>query len=368
MPSSTSSSEHGQLDAPSYVRPLPAMRWGVATWVALLGFLAALAAWEAYWRAWGAVPGYYNSDGQWALERRRIDHGEGDRTVVIGDSRLLFDLQLPVWERLAGERPIQLSLEGTSAMPVLQQLADDADFRGRMLVGVAPDVFFSGFAYRGDTVRYYLTETPAQRWGTWLSMRLVEPWFAFYDEDFALAKVLKRQAWPRREGVQQGEAVRKLSVSERDRNTRMWQKLVDDPAYAAMAQRIWAQDFDTPPPGGPEAAAKRIEEQIDLAAVAVAKLRARGVTVVFVRPPSNGGYIAFEQRTLPRAQTWDRLLERTGAPGIHFEDYPSMQGLSLPEWSHLSPDDADRYTEALYRAVVGLPDGAWPVTATAAPP
>jgi hypothetical protein len=32
-----------------------------------------------------------------------------------------------------------------------------------------------------------------------------------------------------------------------------------------------------------------------------------------------------------------------------------MEGLELPEWSHLSAADAERYTEALYRAWAALP-------------
>ena len=50
--------------------------------------------------------------------------------------------------------------------------------------------------------------------------------------------------------------------------------------------------------------------------------------------------------TVPREQTWDRLLRETGAFGIHFEDYPEMQGLELPEWSHLSREIARRASRA----------------------
>ena len=34
-------------------------------------------------------------------------------------------------------------------------------------------------------------------------------------------------------------------------------------------------------------------------------------------------------------------------PGVHFEDHAGMQGLDLPEWSHLSAADARRYTTQL---------------------
>ena len=40
-------------------------------------------------------------------------------------------------------------------------------------------------------------------------------------------------------------------------------------------------------------------------------------------------------------------MSKTGAPGIHFEDHPQLQGYELPEWSHLSAPEADRLTAAL---------------------
>jgi hypothetical protein len=308
-----------------------------------------------HWRAFGANPGYRNSDGQWAIERRRIDAGEGHRTVLTGASRVLFDVQLPAWQRVTGERPIQLAMEGTTPVPVIEDLAADPAFTGRLLIGVAPDVFFSGFAYRGGVVEYARDEGPSQRSGTWLSMRLLEPYFAFYDPDFALAVVVRRQAWwPPRPGLRGYMRVRKLAEHDADRNTWMWDKVENDTAYRDLARRIWAQDFAGPLPGmeTPEGARKVVDEQIDKAAQAIATLRARGVRIVFVRPPSNGDYYAYEEKYLPRAETWDRLLERTATPGIHFDDYPQLQGYDLPEWSHISRADAVRFTEQLAPLVV----------------
>jgi hypothetical protein len=44
------------------------------------------------------------------------------------------------------------------------------------------------------------------------------------------------------------------------------------------------------------------------------------------------------------------LLRTTAAFGIHFEDYPEMRNLDVPEWSHLSGASATRFT----RAYVGV--------------
>ena len=367
MPSSTSNSENTpHAERPGFVRltasdrpgvaqpvperDVPAKPWGPILIGATLMFIVMLVAWELYWRDFGVTPGYRNSNGSWADQRRRINNGEGDKTVLVGSSRILFDVQLPVWEKRTGERPIQLALEGTSGVVLLEDLADDPDFTGRLVVGVAPDLFFSGFAYRREAISYYHKQGPSQRSGHWISKTLFEPYVAFYDPDFALATVIRRQDWPLRDGTEKNTRVRKLLVQEEDRNTHMWRKVEVDPEYRALARSIWAENFVGPPPpmmDTPEKLGKLIDKQITRAEVAVKKLRTRGVRIIFVRPPSNGDYYAFEQKVFPRAGTWDALLKRTNSPGIHFEDHPEMLNYELPEWSHLSAADANKFTAAL---------------------
>jgi hypothetical protein len=364
MPSSISSSEPAQMqivpglrltasDRPGVAQPvperdIPLRPWGGIAVAALLLAILLLGVWESHWRAFGSVPGYRNSDGAWAEQRRRIDQGEGGKTVILGSSRLLSDVQLPVWQKATGEAPIQLALEGSSPLSFLEDLADDADFHGRLVVGVTPGLFFSGHAVRGDVLPYYRKQGPSQRSGHWLSKHLLEPWLAFYDPDFALAAVIKRQDWPQRVGLREFPPVRKLFVHGPDRNTRMWQKVETDDAYRQIIRDGWARLMRMPPHmDTPEKAQPIIDAQIARAAAAVAKLRARGVPVVFVRAPSIDPLYAAEEQGLPRASTWDLLLQRSGAPGIHFMDYPELQGFIQPEWSHLAADEADRFTAVL---------------------
>ncbi|MDB4967198.1 MAG: hypothetical protein JWN44_2887 [Myxococcales bacterium] len=336
---------------PVPMRDIPPQPWNRIFVGAMLSAALLVAGAELYWRSYGATPSYRNSDGAWAAQRRRIDQGEGGKTVLIGSSRVLFDLQLPVWQKEAGQRPIQLALEGTSALPVLEDLADDPNFTGRLLVGVTPALFFSGRVMRGGVVKYFHREGLTQRTGQWLSSRLLEPFFAFDDPDFALATVVQRQPWPARPGAPSHIDVRKLSVSDADRNTHMWKKVEKDAEYRALARKIWTQTFAPPPPDASAPSPAEMQriagEQISRAAAAVTKLRARGAQVIFLRLPSAGPFLEFENRVTPRAQTWDVLLQRTGAPGIHFEDYPQLQGYTLPEWSHLAASEAERLTAAL---------------------
>ena len=378
MPSSISSSSHTRALEPTATRltaadrpgvaqpvperPVPDLPWGKMLLAAVALALLLGGGWEWYWRAYGVVPSFRDDSALWAIQRRRIDLTGQDSTVLVGASRTFFDVQLPVWERLSGRRPIQLAIVGTSPLFALEDLADDPQFRGRVLIGVAPGIFFSGREKRKGWLKYLRHQSPSDRVGKWLSMHLVEPYIAFYDADFALFTVIERQPWPLRPGREVSTAVRKLSITEADRNNRMWSKLEVDPEYRALARRIWAESFNGPPPTPAAAAEKQrtLDTQIARAAAAVAKLRARGVPVLFLREPSADRYLAFEQRTLPRPTTWDVLLAKTGAPGIHFEDYPELQGFYLPEWSHMTGAEADRFTAVLYGLIerdYGRPQG-----------
>jgi hypothetical protein len=165
--------------------------------------------------------------------------------------------------------------------------------------------------------------------------------------------VLARQPWPARPGKVWHTDVRKLSQTEADRNTHLWSKVADDPQYRELARSIWREGFQPSEDDPPPAEARRIEqEQIDRMARAVAKLRTRGVQVLFVRMPSSGEFLAYENLLYPRARSWKALLAATAAPGIHFEDYPQLQGYYLPEWSHMPLAEGERFTAALYEIIM----------------
>ena len=336
-----------------YDRPVPEQSLRPGASIALLVTVLLLGGWELYWRDFGATPSYRNSEGLWAIERRRIDRGEGDKTVFGGSSRVFFDTQLDVWERESGARPIQLALEGTSPVWLMEDLAEDTDFTGTLIVGVSPGLFFSGFEYRADAYKRYREESPSQWLGQRISM-LAEPHLAFYNFDFSLFTVLKRQAWPERDGVDTRIDVRKLANYSRDRNARLWVKVEEDDDYRELAKRIWADGFIPIEERDDEWLKKALETrdmQIERAVSATKKLRQRGVEVIFARNPSEGHYAIRDPMYNPRSETWDVLIERTGALGIHWQDHEDLQGYWLPEWSHLSGDEADRYTKTLYHVI-----------------
>ena len=85
--------------------------------------------------------------------------------------------------------------------------------------------------------------------------------------------------------------------------------------------------------------------------IAVDKIRARGGDVVFVRPPSAPALRVVEDKHLPRGKGWDALLAYTHTNGIHIDDLPAAQNLTLPEESHLSRACATVFTDAYMRTL-----------------
>ena len=262
------------------------------------------------------------------MQRQRIDAGEGNATVLVGASRVYYDIQLPVWERLDGRRPIQLSFEGTSPLAYLEDLAADPKFVGRVLVGVEPDLFFSGYEYRGGAVRFTRKESPSQYIGQQLSMHLIEPYFAFDDPDFALETVLERQPWPERPGKHVFLEPRKLGYHEADRNSYVWDKVADDPEYHELWHRIWREGFQpSPDDPTPAEALKTEKEQIARAAQVVATLQGAWREGAVRAHAEQRRISRLRESRVPARQDLERAARRHRGAGDSFRGLPGVAGL-----------------------------------------
>lgn len=350
MPSSTS----------SFDRPVPERPWLPMAAAALLVALLATAAWELHARRTGYVADLNDTDDLWALHRDRV---RGDATVIVGSSRTVFDLDLGVMTEALGAAPIHLGIVGSSPRPVLADLVADGGFRGTVLVGVTPGLFFAPGGppvdKPNDWLRYRRQRSPSQRAGHALS-RTLEARLAFLnDEDLALKQLVSRIRIPDRPGAKVPPRLPPyLGPMLPSRSVRMSERLATDEAFQAEVQGIWMGLAAAAPPME-AAVANAIRERIlDEVAGQVRAFRERGGRVVFLRLPSTGLLRELEGKALPRQLYWDELLARTGAPGIHFEDHPELAGFSCPEWSHLSAGDATRYTRAMMPLLVeALPAG-----------
>jgi hypothetical protein len=321
-------------------RVAPALDWVRATLVALLVIVAGVAAWEIKMRAEGlSARDLGDGNSKWARERRRIDRGEG-QAVIVGSSRLLFNVDPVLWDRMTGVRPIQLAREGTNPRPIIHDLAVDPDFKGLMIVGYDPIVFHRTGTGGQDMLKAVHSEPLFHRSGLWLYERLASI-FAFLDPRMAPMGWIIRMDVPQR--TQRGDFNLPWKLVEMDerRNAAIWPRVETDAAYRAKAEAIWMLP---PPPGAKPPTPPQIRKMLDEVAKDVERIRRRGGEVVFVRSPSDRPLLDREDRLYPRAVSWDYLIAKTGSVGIHYADDPVLSRMRTVELSHLSRADRGPFT------------------------
>ncbi|MCO6479990.1 MAG: hypothetical protein J5I94_25355 [Phaeodactylibacter sp.] len=311
-----------------------------------------LLAWEGFWRSRGFIPTYNDDKALWAVKRKEVYEPQGGATVFIGSSRIKFNLDIPTWEKITGEQAVQLALVGTSPILTLQDLAEDENFTGKLVVDVTEPLFFSqnpAFHQSAkESVAYYHKQTPAEKASSAISLAL-ESRLAFLEERrFSLNTLLNDIPLPNRPGVFQFPAFPKgFEWNTFGRQTYMSDMFLSDSAAIKRQTDIWAMLIMGNPE--PPIAGKELDGVLAGIKASVDKIRSRGGKVIFVRTPSSGPMEAAEQKGFPREQYWGRLLNITNAPGIHYKDYPETAHYICPEWSHLSPRDAVDYTHQLVK-------------------
>ena len=340
-----------------YERPIPALPWRGMTVTVVLVVIAAAAAWEFYCRSIGYGPTLNDNEDLWTQARRRV---KPESIVIIGDSRAWFDLDLDELQKGLGKRPVQLAAGGSCAYPVLADLANDERFHGTLICSVVPRMFFAPpgsppMDRSEKAVRRYHTQTLAQRASQYLAMPLEEHVAFLKQEELTLEDLLKRLPIPNRPGALVPPRFPPYFQSEdRERRARMIEQCAQPGELQSRIQQIWLPLFTPPPPPTyipqevfTEKMKKAKEDRFRDTTAAVAKLRARGGKIVFVRFPLTGELKALEDRITPRSDIWNLLLKRTGTPGIYFEDYPELSSFNCPEWSHLSAGDSVEFTKRL---------------------
>lgn len=355
MRSSTSNSNS------TFRRAVPRGKWAASGLLAAVLAVVVIAGWEFRVRSQGYTPALNDTSDRWSLIRSRVGDEPG-QTVVVGSSRIMFDLDLETYARHFGvTRPLQLAMPGTNPVGLLEHVAAEEDFDGTLILGVAPGLWFvpQGMPVENakQAVGRYDNWSPSQKVGLSLA-GLLQRRLAFIEpDDLDLNALLARIDLTDRPG-----AVPNLppvlpayfAGMDEHRQVRMWDRCDFGTERAALIQRTWIPLF-TPPPPPPhlspeefgEIMKKNTGDYLERIRVAVEKVQNRGGKVVFVRPPSTGKVRELENRFSPREQTWDLMLQVTGAPGIHFEDHPSLAKFDCPEWSHLTAADAVEYSKEL---------------------
>jgi hypothetical protein len=346
----TASNRPGQAQ-PVPTRDIPLQPWVRIGTCVFFAVALLLAGWE--WNArrnLGLRAGDIGDSPQaWAEARRAADTSQ---VAIVGDSRILFDTDQARFEALTGVRPTQVAFVGTNSRTLLEHFANDPKFHGLLLVGMADTMYFGMpvIGVGGPAVHNYAkNDKPSQLTGLWID-RWLQKYFAFMDAEYRLSNLTNRgldHGW-RKKVDSPYEDVWKISETFPGRQYFMWSRIETDAYLRGHARHAW-DGFNGP--NIPPALANKV---IARTAEAVRRIRDRGGDVIFIRPPSAPELRVNEQRRIPKALGWDRLLVGANAKGIHADDLPQAQKLVLPEFSHLSRRCATVFTDAYVRRLIEL--------------
>jgi hypothetical protein len=233
---------------------------------------------------------------------------------------------------------------------VLEDLANDANFKGLALVGMAETTYFDTHytpIRTQEAIDLSRWESPSKL-ASFKIQRFISKGLAMLSDDYQLSTLVVRLDKDWRPGVNGPyHDIWKLEELGEGGQTYLWHRVDHDRRLSEHARMVWHELF--PPFPSDDAT---IKEVLDRSKAAVDKIRSRGGDVVFFRPPSAPDLRAIEDKHVPRARAWDALLAHTNTHGIHIDDLPTVQNLTLPEGSHLTHACATVYTDAYIRAAV----------------
>ena len=305
--------------------------------------------WEISLRRSGVTLTYDDGPPLWSNKRAMVYEPKDKAVVFIGSSRIKYDLDIPTWNKITGIHAIQLAVEGSSPRPALEDLANDPNFKGRLIVDVTEGLFFSNAPPNVETpnkfVKYFHDETPAQKASFFLNKPL-ESQFVFLDKDyFSLNGQLDGLEIPSRPGVFMMPTFPiDFSCTTFDRQEYMTSTFATDANQLNKVKGNW-QFFASLSKGAPPMSEKELNSIFESVKKAIDKIKARGGEIIFVRTPSSGPYLQGENMGFPREKYWNKLLAVTNCPGIHFLDYPTINHFVCPEFSHLTRPDAITFTK-----------------------
>lgn len=319
--------------------------------LALVLVTGAVSCWEIFLRNKKIRADFDDGPELWADRRGMVYQPSDKATIFIGSSRIKYDLDIDTWQSITGTGAIQLAMVGSSPLTMLKDLADDANFKGKLLVDVTEVLFFNqspGVLQKPDeAIGYYHKRTPAQK-ASFAIDKLIEPRLAMLNRDFySLNGLLDHLHIPNRRGVLVSGLDFPVGFAETfyNRQTKMTNTFLRDTARINKVRKIWGsvqKRMSAPPVSGKALDAILLSVKHD-----INKIQARGGEVVFLRTPSSGPFLLGENKGYPRSKYWDKLLAVTHCRGIHFSDYATIRNLVCPEFSHLKRQDAVIYTKGI---------------------
>lgn len=344
---------------------VPRMRWAVVLAGGFLLFAVFAAILETRLAIRGFKPSVIDSAPLWIRQRQRADALGARALILVGSSRVLLDTDLSVLRRETGLEPVQLAVDGSSFVPVLQDLAADPEVKGTVLVDLAENVLALPAQY--DTAYGYEAAYQRSR-----ARRLPD----FDSSETYLTALVRGRVRSYADGTKPLTALclRILQKNPTPQYLRMLQDREILADYSRVPQplfyyaRIMRNLGQTVPTEGrlyrdiemdfasriaalPPFDNKLFLQWLPAMADMTRAIRAHGGRVIYVTYPTSGYIRAIDDKRFPRPLFWDRFVAAVDAPHLNFEDVDSLRRFYCPDGSHLDYHARAAFTTALVRAL-----------------
>jgi len=375
-PSSTSSSEAGpgprQRGESSASTRLHRVHPAPAVLLALLLAACFIAAIELRLHARGFQPTVLDSPELWGHWRRQANAHGTQALVFIGASRIQLGIDPGTVARASAWVPVQLAIDASLPLPVLEHLALDPAFRGHVVMDFYPGAVTP--TDRSDAALRYVGHFAAQRPpGRLPTFDRTEPWLrdrvrwslaSYADGATPLQSLLLRVLSP--------SATPAYLITRPDRSREADYRLVPMPDFALNRAVRHLQtgpwDYDGPQQVSTvaqlDAAVASIRapsetpaiflEGIERIAALADRLAARGASLTVIHMPTSGYVRAIDEQRHPRHLFWDVLAARLQAQSVttlHTADVPALAHFECPDGSHLDLRDRAGFTAGLLQAL-----------------
>lgn len=291
---------------------------------------------ELFWRSKGHFPVAGDTASLWGVHVDKVSRLDDRAVVVVGSSRVQLGLDPAIIQKeLNASKVVQLARAASSAMPVLEYLADETDFSGLVICGVTPGIFFDAL----DRQRQPIAEAFDQRDN--------RPFYTPFEE------VLLGKA-------QSAICLNNSSLSWKLAGNGIVRGNWPSPPYARFNENRFIQadyttcheldillnDFLRLMKGGAPMSEAGLSGMVAHLSGLAETFKARGGRLVLVRMPSSGVLWETEAASYPKEKYWQALKARFGSDAIHFHDLEKDTGYqyNCPDGSHLDYRDAERIT------------------------
>lgn len=314
-------------------------RWELVWAVAILLIAAVVGSWELLVRDARLGPAYVDNKTLWADTRHQLNRHGQDAIVLLGASRLQRAVDVSAMKGRFDRPVFQLSVEGSSYLPTLENLAVDPRIRGTIVVSVAPAFTFNRLLTQFDNGRqaryvgHYIKQSFARRLEQRLTLFL-QGYLAFRapraGPSMVASNLLETGELPS-PGFQTVFRDRVVHVDY----DQMSVKQTDDWMVEHYRQNVEPYSRT------------EFEPIVNYIDTIVRMLRQKGVDVYFVRLPSAGAVRKLEEELFPREQFWGVLEKSIDATFVHFADYPELAGFMSEDGSHIDSGQILEFTNRL---------------------